>query len=251
MCENSIPAAANGVYGFKPTCGVLPFIGYAASGYTGVNTGIPATLGPIANSARDLALLVRVVRSAKPWLVDPSVIPNICELGASTRKPVIGVIYQSSLTPHPPVRRAMREAVAKLQANGFEVKDFTPPDFGEIRNVTKELFTLDSLSYQKGELSKAGEPVVSSVQKIGFFDIPRKTQEEAWAWNTKRLAFCKMMLDRWQEAKIDLVLCPAGPHSAVPPGEWNMDTYTVVWNAMDVRCSPLIKDIMILTLLLS
>src|ERR1035441_3985517 len=86
-----IPAAANGVYGFKPTSGVLPFIGYAASGYTGVNTGIPAVLGPLANSVRDLKLLFRVVRDAKPWLVDPAVIPNICEQGAVTRKPVIGV----------------------------------------------------------------------------------------------------------------------------------------------------------------
>lgn len=212
----------------------MPFIGYAASGYTGVNTGIPATLGPITQSARDLNLLVRVVRDAKPWLVDPAVIPNIVELGTCSRKPIIGVVYQSGLTPHPPVRRALREAVAKLEAADFKVKSFDPPDFGDIRNVTRELFTLDSLSYQKGELSKAGEPAVPSVQKIGFWDIPRKTQEETWAWNTKRLAYCKMMLDRWQEAEVDVVLCPAGPHTAVPPGDWNMDTYTVVWNAVDV-----------------
>lgn len=237
MRDDRIPAAANGVYGFKPTCGVLPFIGYAASGYTGVNTGIPATLGPIANSSRDLALLVRVVRNAKPWLVDPSVVPNICELGVSARKPVIGVIYQSGITPHPPVRRAIRDAAAKLQANGFEVKEFTPPDLGDIRNVARELFTLDALSYQKAELSKAGEPAVASVHKIGFWDMPRKTQEEAWAWNTKRLGFCKMMLDRWQESKVDVVLCPAGAHTAVAPGDWNLDTYTVVWNAVDVSYS--------------
>ncbi|TVY56190.1 Acetamidase [Lachnellula cervina] len=228
-----IPAAANGVYGFKPTCGVLPFIGYAASGYTGVNSGIPATLGPLANSARDLALLVRVVRNAKPWLVDPAVIPNICEQGTSTRKPIIGVISQSGLTPHPPVQRAIKEAAAKLQGAGFEVKDFTPPNFAEIRTVTQELLTLDSLSYQKGELSKGGEPVVPSVHSIGFWDIPGKTQEETWTWNTKRLAFCKAMLDKWQEAKVDVVICPAGPYTAVLPGGWTHDLYTVAWNAMD------------------
>ncbi|TVY41110.1 Acetamidase [Lachnellula subtilissima] len=228
-----IPAAANGIYGFKPTSGVLPFIGYAASGYTGVNSGIPATLGPIANSARDLALLVRVVRDAKPWLVDPAVIPNICEQGTSTRKPIIGVISQSGLTPHPPVQRAIKEAAAKLQGAGFEVKNFTPPNFAEIRIVTQQLLTLDSLSYQKCELSNGGEPVVPSVHNFGFWDIPGKTQEETWAWNTKRLAFCKAMLDRWQEAKVDVVICPAGPYAAVLPGGWNHDLYTVTWNAMD------------------
>ncbi|KAE8454203.1 hypothetical protein EG329_005128 [Mollisiaceae sp. DMI_Dod_QoI] len=228
-----VPAAANGVYGFKPTCGILPFYGYAASGYTGVNTGIPATLGPLTNSARDLALLTRVLRDAKPWQVDPAVVPGICEQATVSRKPVIGVIHKSGLTPHPPIQRAVKEAVAKLQAAGFEVKDFTPPDFGEIRNVTKELFTLDALSYQKGELQKAGEPVVRSVEEIGFWQLPSKTQEQTWELNTKRLGICKQTLDAWQEAKIDVVLCPTGPHTAVLPGEWSNDMYTVAWNAVD------------------
>ncbi|CZR69322.1 related to fatty-acid amide hydrolase 1 [Phialocephala subalpina] len=228
-----VPAAANGVYGFKPTCGVLPFYGYAASGYTGVNTGIPATLGPLANSARDLALLTKVVRDAKPWLVDPAVVPGVYEQATISRKPVVGVIHKSGLTPHPPIQRAVREAVAKLQDAGFEVKDFTPPDFGEIRKVTKQLFTLDALSYQKRELEKAGEPVVKSVVDIGFWQLSAKTQEEAWEWNTKRLGICKQMLDEWQRTKVDVVLCPTGPHTAVLPGEWSNDMYTVAWNAVD------------------
>jgi amidase len=58
------------------------------------------------------------------------------------------------------------------------------------------------------------------------------------------------MLDRWQEAKVDVVLCPAGPHTAVLPGEWNMDTYTVVWNAMDVRYLLPVMSFIILTLVL-
>lgn len=149
----------------------------------------------------------------------------------------MGIIRKSGLTPHPPVLRALQEAASKLQAAGFEVKEFTPPDFSEIRNITKELFTLDALSYQKGEIIKAGEPVVPSVRNIGLWDLPRKTQEETWQWNTKRLGICKMMLDRWQEAKVDVVLCPVGPHTAVLPNEWDNDMYTVAWNAVDV-CYP-------------
>ncbi|PVH82426.1 amidase [Cadophora sp. DSE1049] len=228
-----IPAAANGVYGYRPTCGLLPFYGYAASGYTGVNTGIPATLGPLAQSVRDLTLFTRVVRNAKPWSVDPAVVPNIFEQGALARKPVVGVIYSSGLTPHPPVRRALQEAVAKLEAAGFKVKEFVPPTLTSIRVVTAELFTLDGLSYQKDTLAASGEPPVQSVLDIGFWNKPRKSQEEAWALNTRRLGFCKQMLDRWQEAEIDVVLCPVGPHTPVLPGQWNNDTYTVAWNAVD------------------
>ncbi|KAL2421626.1 Amidase [Exophiala dermatitidis] len=228
-----IPAAANGVYGYKPSFGILPLIGYAASGWVGANTGVPAVCGPLGHSARDLALLTRVVRDARPWTFDPAVIPRIMEIGAETRKPVVGVIHKSGTTPHPPVRRAVREAADKLSAAGIVVKDFVPPDFNEIRMVTKELFTLDALSYPRGQLEKAGEPVVPSVEKIGFWSIPRKTHEEAWALNAKKLALQKEMLDRWQKAGIDIVLAPAGPHTAVLPGDWTVDMYTVAWNAMD------------------
>ncbi|KAH7348586.1 amidase [Rhexocercosporidium sp. MPI-PUGE-AT-0058] len=202
-----IPAVANGVYGYRPTCGLLPFYGYAAPGYTGVNTGIPATLGPLAQSVRDLTLFTRV--------------------------PVVGVIYSSGLTPHPPIRRALREAVAKLKAAGFEVKKFVPPTLTSIREVTAELFTLDGLSYQKNTLKEADEPPVQSVLDIGFWNMPRKSQEETWLLNTRRLGFCKLMLDRWQDAQIDVVLCPVGPHTPVLPGQWDNDTYTVAWNAVD------------------
>lgn len=237
----SIPAAANGVYGYKPSFGILPMIGYAASGWVGANTGVPAVCGPLANSARDLRLLTRVVRDAKPWLFDPAVIPQIMEKGTKSRKPIVGVIRKSGLTPHPPVCRAINEAVQRLTTAGFVVKDFTPPDFNEIRKVTKELFTLDGLSYQRGQLQRADEPVVPSVEAIGFWSIPRKTHEEAWALNAKKLAIQKQMLDRWQEAGIDIVLAPVGPHTAVRPGDWTNDMYTVAWNAVDVSgVSPLL-----------
>lgn len=229
-----IPAAANGVYGYKPSFGVIPMIGYSYSGWTGSNTGIPAVTGPLGRSVRDLALVARVARQAEPWRFDPAVIPGILEAPTSSRKPVVGVIYQSGLTPHPPIRRGIREAVAKLREAGFEVRDFTPPDFLEIRKITEQLFTLDGLSYPKQELAKTGEPPVSSVRKIGFWDMPRKSHEEAWEWNTKKGEVQKRMLDEWQRVGCDVVLAPAGPHTAVRPGDWTSDIYTVAWNAVDV-----------------
>ncbi|KAI1387484.1 amidase [Hypoxylon trugodes] len=229
-----IPAACNGVYGYKPSFGVIPMIGYSYSGWTGSNTGVPAVTGPLGHSVRDLDLFARVVRSAKPWDFDPAVIPNIMEFPAPvSRKPIVGVIHASGLTPHPPVRRALREAVSKLTAAGFEVRDFNPPDFIGIRDITEQLFTLDGLSYPKQEFAKSGEPVVPSVIKIGFWDIPRKSQEEAWQWNTKKGQIQKEMLDEWQRVGCDVVLAPAGPHTAVLPGDWTSDIYTVAWNVTD------------------
>ncbi|KAK2605765.1 hypothetical protein N8I77_008579 [Diaporthe amygdali] len=228
-----IPAAANGIYGYKPSFGILPMLGYAASGWTGMNTGVPAVCGPLGHSVRDLRLLTEVVRGAKPWMDDPALIPHVCERGISDRLPIVGVIEKSSLTPHPPVLRAVRAASEKLRQAGFTVKPFEPVDFGDIRKVTRQLFTLDGLSYAKRELSKTGEPPVPSVKNINFWGMQPKRPEEMWVWNTKKLALQKEMLDRWTAAGIDVVLCPAGPHTAVKPDEWIYDTYTVAWNAMD------------------
>ncbi|EOO03393.1 putative general amidase protein [Phaeoacremonium minimum UCRPA7] len=230
-----IPAAANGVYGYKPSFGIIPMIGYSYSGWVGSNTGIPAVAGPMGHSMRDLSLFARVIRDTKPWLLDPAVIPNVMEMSfePARKPPVVGVIYQSGLTPHPPVRRAIREAVQKLSATGFEVREFNPPDFLEIRKVTEQLFTLDGLSYPKQELEKVGEPVVSSVKKIGFWDLPRKSQEEAWHWNAKKGKIQKEMLDEWKRVGCDVILTPAGPHTAVLPGNWLSDIYTVAWNCVD------------------
>ncbi|CAN8096339.1 unnamed protein product [Discula destructiva] len=228
-----IPAAACGIWGYKPSFGVLPMLGYAASSWTGMNTGIYAVPGPMAQSMRDLSLLARVVRDSKPWLDDPAIIPYVCEMGTPPRLPVVGVVERSGLTPHPPIQRALREAMEKLRRAGLTVKAFEPVDFGEIGRVTRQLFTIDGLSYQKRELSKVGEPPVASVQNIGFWDIPEKTHTETWSWNTKKLAIQKEMLDRWTSAGVDVVLCPAGPHTAVKPDNWTHDMYTVCWNAVD------------------
>lgn len=242
-----IPAAANGVYGYKPTFGIIPMIGYSYSGWAGSNTGIPAVAGPLGHSIRDISLFTRVVRETKPWLLDPAVIPKVMEMPiASSRKPVVGVLYKSGLTPHPPVRRAICEAVDKLVARGFEVREFKPPDFLEIRKITEQLFTLDALSYPKQELDKVGEPVVTSVKKIGFWDLPRKTQEEAWYWNAKKGKIQKEMLDEWRRVGCDIVLTPAGPHTAVLPGNWLSDIYTVAWNCVDVSFSPLIHYLLLM-----
>jgi amidase len=213
-----IPAAASGTYGFKPTFGVLPFIGYAASGYTGTNTGVPAVLGPLAHSVRDLTLVTQVLRDAKPWEVDPAVVPGVFEGAIKSRKPIVGVVHSSGIIPHPPVRRAMREAVLKLEVAGYKVVGFIPPDYRRIREVMKQLFTLDGMSYANRELKRSGEPLISCVKDIGFWDEPWKSFEEAWAWNTKKGALQKEMLDEWMKKGVDVVLCPAGPHTAVRPG---------------------------------
>ena len=158
-----IPAAANGVYGFKPSSGILPMVTYANSNWPGMNTGIPAVCGPLAHSIQDMALLMSAARASKPWNFDPAVIPSVYEVEVWRRSPVVGVIRQSGLTPHPPVRRAIAEATEKLKQAGVEVKHITSSvDFQEAHMVAQQLFTIDGLSCPRAELAKSGEPIVAA-----------------------------------------------------------------------------------------
>lgn len=160
--------------------------------------------------------------------------PYVYEQGVVNRNPTIGVIYQSdTLTPHPPIRRALRETVAKLKAAGLQVKEFVPPSYAAINEVTRQLLTLDGLSYARRELKQTGEPPVVAVRDIGFWDLPAKTSEENWAWNHKKQQLQQEMLEKWVATGIDIVLSPTGAHTALRPNQWTNDSYTVAWNAMD------------------
>lgn len=189
---------------------------------------------------RDMRLFTEAVRACQPWIFDPSVIHGVMEgpVPSSDRKPIVGILYESGVTPHPPVRRAIRSAKLKVEAAGYETRDFTPicPDFREIREISSHLLTVDGSSYQRRELAKAAEPVVPSVEKFGFWGMPRKTHEEMWQWNTKKGEMQKRMLDAWQQLEIDVLIAPAAPHTPITPDNCTSELYTVAWNAVDVSC---------------
>jgi fatty acid amide hydrolase 2 len=70
-----IPAACCGVYGHKPTTGLLPLTGHYPVYVDGPDAGLPkrapyVTIGTFTRSARDIALLLRVM--AGPDAVDPN-----------------------------------------------------------------------------------------------------------------------------------------------------------------------------------
>jgi amidase len=70
-----IPTLANGLYGFKPTSGRIPFNGNTPPGRFGSPSPILPVIGPQAHSIRDLELFMRTVLSTKPWDRDPGCLP--------------------------------------------------------------------------------------------------------------------------------------------------------------------------------
>lgn len=116
-----MPAFFNGVFGHKPTGGLIPNWGQYPNGVN--ETGRYLTSGPICRRAEDLWPLIRIL--AGPDGKDPNVIPF--ELGdpAAVKIPrlrVIDVPDNGWLKIHPDLRRAQQRAARALADAGAHVE---------------------------------------------------------------------------------------------------------------------------------
>ena len=93
----------------------------------GHNT-IPSVIGPMGHHVADLRLLLQVILETRPWQADPRVIrlPWRQEDEESVNQKIhakdltFGVLRTDGfVSPHPPVIRAVDEAVAALKAHGY------------------------------------------------------------------------------------------------------------------------------------
>ena len=111
------PAAFNGVWGHKPSFGLIPTTGYLDYENGGLNEADINVFGPIARSASDLDLLLSLmVRSKKPWVVQLSDPP------ADIRKLKIGAWLDDEFCPvDAEVLETVDIAVSALEADGFQI----------------------------------------------------------------------------------------------------------------------------------
>lgn len=66
------PAAHCGIYGFKPSAGRVPYGGCNAPMLPPGAEGILCTHGPMARSAEDLEMYMKLIADSEPWRRDPS-----------------------------------------------------------------------------------------------------------------------------------------------------------------------------------
>lgn len=137
-----VPAGHTGIYGLKPTSTRLTHAGLC--GIVGGREQIPSAIGPMSTSIGGLEMLMKVVIFSKAWALDPSIPPvewrdNVdwLEKPNGSRKLRVGVMWDDgTVTPHPPVRRALRTTVDRLrQHDDVEVVDWKPFDMSEAHQI--------------------------------------------------------------------------------------------------------------------
>ncbi|MCA9548756.1 MAG: amidase [Myxococcales bacterium] len=130
-----VPSSFVGVYGLKPTFGVVSMVGHIPPRPGEVN-GIRslAVAGPLARSLEDLALALEVI--AQPHRLDETPRPLRAVDVAPRDLASLRIAYArqlGDLTPSAEVLAAMDAFLARLRAAGATVVEATPPELSPVR----------------------------------------------------------------------------------------------------------------------
>jgi amidase len=132
-----LPAAFNGVYGFRPTFGLVSMRGHIPPLPTEID-GIRrmAVAGPIAGSVEDLEYLLKIVAGPGPgdYRLDPLVDAN--QNSSREEGKPLRIVWTDTLGGVPvdtEIQTAMKEFIDKLVKAGLSVEQSEPKDFPYIK----------------------------------------------------------------------------------------------------------------------
>ncbi|KAK0862137.1 hypothetical protein LTS02_007384 [Friedmanniomyces endolithicus] len=237
-----IPAHMCGLYGFKPSSGRLPYHGVPVS--TEGQEHVPSVVGPLARSLTSVHLVTKAVIDAKPWELDPKVLPLPWREEAykevQSRPLVIGLLVDDGVVRvHPPVERVVREVAAKLREVGHEVIDWDPSGHAECIRIMDQYYTADGGEDITRAVSAGGDPFLPHVSAL-VNRAPAISGYQYWQLNRAKVAAQRAYLDKWRRIRspksgreVDVLLTPTMPHSAVPHRACRWVGYTKVWNFLD------------------
>ncbi|TXT15067.1 uncharacterized protein COLE_01260 [Cutaneotrichosporon oleaginosum] len=224
------PAAACGIYSFKPSIGRVPNTGAetlsAAAGYE----GIISTLGPMGRSVEDLELIMRIIADAKPWEYDPSLHVKPWREIKRTGKLRIGVLRDDGVVrPVGAINRALEYAVDKLKAAGHEIVEYKPYESETSWDIITKLYFPDGGKLVYDSLKKADEPADPMTDWI-VGQGRELDRDEIIDLVARRDKYRMAVAAHWQKAGIDCLLSPVGPTPAPLPFTAKYWNYTSYWN---------------------
>ncbi|KAF2868014.1 amidase signature domain-containing protein [Massariosphaeria phaeospora] len=233
------PAAANGIYGFRPTSYRLPVSGWSAT-MQGAEHIVPV-IGPLSTSLAGIALFTKTLIDAQPWRREPSLVPlpwnphpQLATLPSGTKVLKIGLLLDDGVVrPHPPVLRALRSVAEKLaEVEGVQVVEWTPYRHEWAWTVISSLYFADGGREERDAIDASGEPwrpLTTFILKENG-NVKALSVKEVWDWTWEREKY-REYARKWGD--VDVILCPAGPGVALPHNCARYWSYTSQWNLLD------------------
>nr|AGN92219.1 LolN [Epichloe coenophiala] len=238
------PAHCNGIFGFKPTAGRLPTLGWFAL-MVG-SEAIHATTGPLSTSIEGLRLFTKTLLDAKPWLQDPSLTPmewRDMSTAFAGRRLKVAVMWDDGVVkPHPPVTRALKSVVKALKkSEKIEVVDWKPWKHNLAWSIIAGLYFCDGGAQLNAAFEAAKEPLRPLSHWILKENPHVKHHSIASLWSAcaERDAYRLKYAELWNDTakggsgQVDVILCPAGPGAAPKLNTSRYWGYTAQWNLLD------------------
>lgn len=252
-----IPSGFNGLYGIRSSAGRLPYEGMANS-MDGQNT-VLSVVGPLATTAPSIRLLMQSILSQKPWLYDPLVIDmpwreyieaEVNSLIKSSPSSLTFGIFKNdgTVTPHPPVRRALQIVADALTKAGHKVIPWTPPAHEEGLDLLFKTWIYDGGLDCRSALALSGEPAVPQIAALYGHDSPIQEQFTATQIaenNVKLREWRRKYLEYWNSTAsqtanpqgsegVDAFICPLAPYAAARREKYNYYGYSTFVNSLDL-----------------
>lgn len=81
--------------------------------------------------------------------------------------------------------------------------------------------------------ARTGEPPIGSLETIGLMSMQGTTLKGFLVLNVRRQEAAKRYLRLFCDNRLDAILMPVAPHTAVPWDKWATASYTGIWNYLD------------------
>ncbi|EPQ60254.1 acetamidase [Gloeophyllum trabeum ATCC 11539] len=241
-----VPAAYMGLYGFKASVARIPH-----AGLRGPHDGMEAiigVLGPLARSARDLALFCRTMLQYEPWLIEPPLLEipwkqTVVDGADIPQRLCFAILWDDGVVkPHPPILDALQRTKRALLAAGHEVINWVPLDHQAAWDLIVKLYFLDGgEEYRELQIN---DPMVPQTEWI-LNQVPNGgkpfTVRETFRLNVERETFRCRVAAHWNGTKsqtttgrhVDAVISPAAATLAPPHDTTRWWGYTSYWNLAD------------------
>jgi amidase len=247
-----VPAAANGIYGLKPTAFRVPTTGWSSTP-PGADS-IVTVIGPMSRDLAGIELFMETVLAAKPWLVEPALMPMLwtpAEIAPTKERPLrIGFMYDDGVVlPHPPIARALRELAHAIEARipNVIVSGFPAYKHDEGWAITSSLYFTDGGVADEQVIALSGEPWRPLTRWIIKENpcVKELSRGELEYWNEEREEFRIEYANHWnstgtwsEEAGnwtdvVDVMVSPVAPWIAAKHGTSKYWSYTSTWNLLD------------------
>ncbi|KAL7911416.1 amidase [Trichoderma velutinum] len=237
------PALCTGVFGFKPTANRIPW----GKQHRLLPKGWPAiipTMGPLAQSARDLTLFTKAVLEAQPWLQDSTALAIPWHDVPKKKSLNIGVWLNDPEFPvFPPTARILNSAVDKLKAAGHTVTVLeSAPSVVYGNSLAYRSFSLETEPSVMKSLADAGEEPIPDLVATNPRNFVGKDHvadlSEVWAINAALEDYREEWAQIWRKGNLDVLLCPPSrAGTAVPHGQFGAPHYAMIWNLLDFPAS--------------